>query len=152
MEINIDLLLSNEYEGIISMNILKIFCELLKTDIINNQSTKFNNDKFNEYFQLLLIICIFDIKDGRINTKKTEISLKTLYQIIKVKKIDIYQKFTPQFSQKMKKNLTNAHIFKEKNENDNSLNYIDELLTNEKGEKINLVEILLQNVIKGATD
>ena len=152
MEINIDLLLNNEYQGIISMNILKVFCELLNTDIINNQFTKINNDKFNEYFQLLLIICIIDIKDGGINTKKTETSLKALYQIIKVNKIDIYQNFSPQFSQKMKKSLTNASIFKEKNENDNSINYIDELLTNERGDKINLVEILIQKIIKGATD
>ena len=151
MEINIDLLLNNEYQGIISMNILKIFCELLNTDVINEQWVKINNDKFNEYFQLLLVICIIDIKDGGINTKKTETSLKTLYQIIKVKKIDIYKNFSPQFSQKMKKSLTN--IFKDKNENnENSINNIDELLTNERGEKINLIEILLQNVIKGATD
>ena len=153
MEINIDLLFNNEYQGIISMNILKIFCELLNTDIINEQSVKINNDKFNEYFQLLLIICIIDIKEGGINTKKTETSLKTLYQIIKVKKIDIYKNFSPQFSQKMKKSLTNLSIFKDKNENESSINSnIDELLTNERGEKINLIEILLQNVIKGATD
>ena len=153
MEINIDLLLNNEYQRIISMNILKIFCELLNTDIINEQSIKINNDKFNEYFQLLLIICIIDIKEGGINTKKTETSLKTLYQIIKVKKIDIYKNFSPQFSQKMKKSLTNSSIFKDKNENENMINNnIDELLTNERGEKINLIEILLQNVIKGATD
>ena len=152
MEINIDLLLSNEYKGIISMNILKIFCELFNTDIINEQSIKINNDKFDEYFQLLLIICIIDIKDGGINSKKTETSLKTLYQIIKVKKIDIYKNFSPQFSQKMKKSLTNSSIFKDKNENENHTNNIDELLTNERGEKLNLIEILLQNVIKGATD
>ena len=150
MEINIDLLLGNEYQGVIAMNILKIFCELLNTDIVNEQFIKINNDKFNEYFQLLLIICILDIKDGGINTKKTETSLKTLYQIIKVKKIDIYKSFSPQFSQKMKKNLTNSSIFKEKSEN--SSNNVDQLLINERGEKINLVEILLQNVIKGATD
>ena len=152
MEMNIDLLISNEYQSIISMNVLKIFCELLKTDIIINQFQINNNDKFNEYFQLLLIICIINIKEGRINTKNIEISLKTLYQLIKIKKIDIYQNFTPQFSQKMKNNLTNSSIFKEKNENDHSLNYIDELLKNEKGEKMNLVEILLQKVVKGATD
>ena len=153
MEINIDLLLNNEYQGIISMNILKIFCELLNADIINEQSGKINNDKFNEYFQLLLTLCIIEIKDGGINTKKTETSLRTLYQIIKFKKIDIYKKFSPQFSQKMKKSLTNSSIFKEKSENRETFgNNIDELLANERGEKINLIEILLQNVIKGATD
>ena len=151
MEISIDLLLNNEYQGIISMNILKIFCELLNTDIIIDQFVKINNDKFNEYFQLLLIICIIDIKDGGINTKKTETSLRTLYQIIKVKKIDIYKSFSPQFSKKMQQNLTNSAIFKEK-ENENNSNNIDDLLKNERGEKINLIEILLQNVIKGATD
>ena len=153
MEINIDFLLNNESQGIISMNILKIFCELLNTDIINEQFGKINNDKFNEYFQLLLTLCIIDIKDGGINTKKTEIALRTLYQIIKVKKIDIYKNFSPQFSTKMKKSLTYSSIFKEKGENSEKyINNIDELLTNEKGEKINLIEILLQNVIKGATD
>ena len=152
MEINIDILLGNEYQGILSMNILKIFCELLNTDIINEQFVKINNDKFNEYFQLLLIICIIDIKEGGINTKKTETSLRTLYQIIKVKRIDIYKSFSPQFSTKMKNNLTNSSIFKDRTENENSINSLDELLTNERGEKINLIEILLQNVIKGATD
>ena len=89
----------------------------------------------------------------KLNTKKTEISLRTLYQIIKVKKIDIYKNFSPQFSKKMQKNISNSGLFKEKNDNEhNNSNNIDDLLRNERGEKINLIEILLQNVIKGATD
>ena len=151
IEISIDLLLNNEYQGIISMNVLKIFCELLNTDIIIEQFAQNNNDKFNEYFQLLLYICIIDIKDGGINTKKTETSLRTLYQIIKIKKIDIYKNFSPQFSKRIPK-ISNSNIIKDKNENEIYTNNKDDLLKNERGETINLIEILLQNVIKGAVD
>ena len=54
------------------MNILTIFCELFNTDVINEHWVKINNDKFKEYFQLLLVICIIDIKYGGINTKKKQ--------------------------------------------------------------------------------
>ena len=43
-----------------------------------------------DYSDIILDICIENLKEG-LNTSKTEISLKTLYLIIKAKKIDIYK-------------------------------------------------------------
>ena len=156
MEININLLLSNENQGIILTDILNIFCELLNTDLILNNYNQINSEKFEEYLQFLLIICILEIKDSGINSTKKDISLLILYQIIKIKKLDIYPSFSPKISFNLNKSLTNSLLFKEKaNEENNNLkniNDINNLLSFEKGEKINLVEILLQNMIKGDSE
>ena len=153
MEININLLLSNENPGIIWNDILNIFCELLNTDIISNNYAQIKSDKFEEYLQFLLIICILQIKDSGINSTKKDISLKILYQIIKIKKLDIYPSFAPKISSNLNQSLTNSLLFKEKvNEEKNNINDINNLLSLEKGEKINLVEILLQNMIKGDSE
>ena len=153
MEVNINLLLNNENPGIIWNDILNIFCELLNTDIISNNYNKIKNEKFEEYLQFLLIICILQIKDSGLNSTKKDISLRILYQIIKIKKLDIYPSFSPKISSNLNKSLTNSLLFKEKaNEENNNINDINNLLSLEKGEKINLVEILLQNMIKGESE
>ncbi len=157
MEISIDLLLNNENQSIISTEVFNIFLELLNTDIILNNFNEIHNDKFEEYFQFLLIICILEIKEYGINSLKKEISLRILYQIIKIKKIDIYPGFSPKISTNLNKSITNSLLFKEKTKNDNinnidDMNAIYNLLSLEKEEKINLVEILLQNMIKGESE
>ena len=155
MEININLLLNNENPGIIWNDILNIFCELLNTDIISNNYNQIKSDKFEEYLQFLLIICILQIKDSGITSTKKDISLKILYQIIKIKKLDIYPSFSPKISSNLNQSLTNSLLFKEKaneEKNSNNINDINNLLSLEKGEKINLVEILLQNMIKGDSE
>ena len=153
MELNINLLLDNENQGIILKDILNIFYELLNTDIISNNYNKINSNKLEEYLQFLLIICILEIKDSGINYTKKEISLLILYQIIKIKKIDIYQSFSPKLSINLNKSLSNSLLFQEKTKKDkNNINGINDFLSLENGEKINLVEILLQNMIKGDSE
>ena len=153
MEVNINLLLNNENPGTIWTDLLNIFYELLNSDIIMNNYNEINSDKFEEYLQFLLIICILEIKYSGINSTKKDISLLILYQIIKIKKLDIYPSFSPKISINFNKSLTNSLLFKEKSKvENNNINDINNLLSFEKGEKINLVEILLQNMIKGDSE
>ena len=155
MEININLLLSNDNQGIILTDIFNIFYELLNSEIILNNYNQINSDKFEEYLQFLLVICILEIKDSGINSTKKDISLLILYQIIKIKKLDIYPSFSPNISLNLNKSLTNSLLFKEKGSQENnikSINDINNLLSFEKDEKINLVEILLQNMVKGDSE
>ena len=161
MEININLLLNNETQGIIMTDILNIFYELLNTDLIMNNYNEIQCDKFEEYLQFLLVICILEIKDSGITSNKKDISLRILYQIVKIKKLDIYPSFSPKISLNLNKSLTNSLLFKKKvdeennnniNDDTNNINHINNLLSIERGEKINLVEILLQNMIKGESE
>ena len=175
MEALLYLLLGFDYQGNIIINILKVVCELLNNDLtIKNIG---ENKKIDEYCQILLLVCIINIKESGVNTIKSEIFLQTMYQIIKLQKINIYKDFTPtiSFKNKNKKNSPNKlflkkysnnfgrnkeeeNDFKAKSEHNNALQNINEqinlntLLFGEKGEKINLVEILLQSVLKGASD
>ena len=114
-EININLLLGHKNQGIILKDILNIFYELLTTDIMSNNYNKINSDKLEEYLQFLLIICILEIKDSSgINSSTKEISLLILYQIIKIKKIDIYPDFSPKLSLNLNKSLSNSLLFQGK--------------------------------------
>ena len=187
MESLLYLMLGYNYQGNIIINILKVVCQLLNNDItIKNIG---GNKKFDEYCQLLLLICIINIKESAVNTFKSEISLQTMYTIIKLQHIDIYKDYTPKLTQtlnsanennKTSKNTSpnklflkkiSFNIIQEKTGEKNSKNILPEhneaipnintenspvnilrLLFGEKGENINLVEILLQSVIKGASD
>ena len=179
MEALLYLMLGFDYQGNIIINILKVICELLNNDLtIKNIG---ENKQFDEYCQILLLFCIINIKESGVNTIKSEISLQTMYQIIKLQKIDIYKDFTPKikktlntnnnqkspnklFLKKFSKNFgeeekdnNSKNIISDNNTNNtnnpnNSKVILNTLLFGEKGEKINLVEILLQTVIKGASD
>ena len=187
MESLLYLMLGFNYQGNIIINILKVVCELLNNDLtIKNIG---DNKKFDEYCQLLLLICIINIKESAVNTFKSEISLQTMYTIIKLQKIDIYKDYTPKLTQTLNSANDNRSSTKaspnklflkkysgnfnlKKNEEKSSKNLLTEhneaissninaensqfnllkLLFGEKGENINLVEILLQSVIKGASD
>ena len=186
MESLLYLMLGYNYQGNIIINILKVVCQILNNDLtIKNIG---GNKKFDEYCQLLLLICIINIKESAVNTFKSEISLQTMYTIIKLQKIDIYKDYTPKLTQtlnnvnenntskntspnqlflrKLSANLvqektgekSSKNILSENNEaipnknTENSQVNILRLLFGEKGENINLVEILLQSVIKGASD
>ena len=168
MEALIYLLLGYDYQGTIKINILKVICELLNNDLtIKNNG---DNKKFDEYCQILLIICVINIKESGVNTIKSEIFLQTMYQIIKLQKIDIYKDFVPTITKSINNFNNNYSTNKlfikkisknfEKNTKEKNTSKIDDtnqinlntLLFGEKGEKINLIEILLQSVIKGATD
>ena len=48
-----------------------------------------------KYCYILLILVVNNLKDGGDNIIKTQISLKVLYQIIKILKIDIYNEINP---------------------------------------------------------
>ena len=95
-EILISMLFSYDCYGIIVIDILKIICELLDTKIINKLFLKNGGYilKFRENCHLLLIICINIIKEEGVNSTKSEISLNTLYQIIKIHDINIYKDYT----------------------------------------------------------
>ena len=83
------LLKENSLNPVINSNSLKIFCELIKEDYHN---TYFKNEKLiinDEYYDLILKVCIKNIQEG-INTYGIHVSLKTLLYIIKVKKMNIY--------------------------------------------------------------
>ena len=186
MESLLYLMLGYNYQGNIIINILKVVCQLLNNDLtIKNIG---GNKKFDEYCQLLLLICIINIKESAVNTFKSEISLQTMYTIIKLQKIDIYKDYTPKLTQtlntvnenKTGKNTSPNKLFLKKlsvnliqdkvnekssknnlSENNEAITNINteksqinilKLLFGEKGENINLVEILLQSVIKGASD
>ena len=114
METLLYLMLGFNYKGNIIINILKVVCEILNNDLIKNNIG--NNNKFDEYCQIVLLICIINIKESGVNTVKSEISLQTMYTIIKLQKINIYKDFTPKLSQIL--NSTN----KKKNNNDLSPN------------------------------
>ena len=92
-----------------------------------------------------------------------------MFQIIKLQKIDIYKDFTPKITktlnnktnQKSPNKLFLKKFSKNYEEEEKDIkpkniisdhNNLNTLLFGEKGEKINLVEILLQTVIKGASD
>ena len=95
-EVLISMLFTYDCYGIIVIDILKIICELLDIKIINKffYQNGFYNRKFIENCHLLLIICINIIKEEGVNSTKSEISLNTLYQIIKIHEINIYKDYT----------------------------------------------------------
>ena len=99
IEVLINLNINYDYQGIIFIDTLKIIYELLNTDLINYNflTNKINNVKINQYCHFLLIICVNNLKEGGDNTTKTEILLKVLYQIVKIKKINIYQDINKNF-------------------------------------------------------
>jgi hypothetical protein len=185
MEVLLYLMIEFEYQGNIIINILKVVCEILNNDLVKKNIG--DNKKFDEYCQIILAICIINIKESGVNTIKSEISLQTMYQIIKLQKINIYKDYNPQLSQALysKNNLKNDNKdksskkllllqkdnFEQKEENNAKHflaehNYLMQIMNNNnidnnniymqlfngKGGKINLVEILLQSVMKGASD
>ncbi len=178
-------LMLGDYQGYLVINILKVVCEILDNDLTKKNIG--DNKKFDEYCQIILTICIINIKETGVNTIKSEISLQTMYQIIKLQKINIYKDYNPQLSQALyskkhsnnnngdfspkkllltkdsenfskideddSKNLIAQHNYLMQNLNNDFLdNNIYAQLFGGKGGKINLVEILLQSVIKGASD
>ena len=98
MEILINMLFNYDSNGIIIIDILKIICELLDSKIINNlfYINGVYSQKFNEHCHLLLIICINIINEEGVNSAKSEISLNTIYQIVRLHKLNIYKDYTPE--------------------------------------------------------
>ena len=163
------------YEGNIFILTLKIAFELLSSELINyNFLININYSKtVKKYCYFLLIVVINNLKEGGDNTIKTKISLKVLYQIIKILKIDIYneissnniikslnssdleQKNTSIKSnfQNVKENVKNESINNSSSKNVLNFNFENELLTKTKKlEKIYIVDILIQNIIKCQND
>ena len=83
---------------VLNINILRIVSELVKENDEGNQSDKIkyeqpNNPSHNDYKQYLNIflnVCLNNLKEG-LNTSKLQVSLETMYQIIKKEKIDLYK-------------------------------------------------------------
>ena len=171
MEVLINLNINYGCQGIIFIDTLKIINELLDTDVINNSFlTNSNHNKINIFCHILLNICINNLKDGGDNTTKTEIILKVLYQIVKIQKINIFKdinhnnipntleildinfnnkKYNKQLSKQSNNNKDNRIDKKNNNINEN----YNELLSKiKKDEKINLVDVLIQCIIKGLND
>ena len=181
LEILINMLFSYDSYGIIIIDILKIICELLDEKIVNTLFSKNGvyTQKFNEYCHLLIIICINIIKEEEVNSTKTEISLNTLYQIIKLHSINIYIDYTTEtllknneenrlwnkhankrLSDNISKRLSKGEIFVSgkknkiinKNEEQNH-NLNEELISLlESSSEFNIAGILLLTLIKGASD
>ena len=182
-EILINMLFSYDCYGIIVIDIIKIIYELLDDKIVNNlfYENGFYKQKFNENCHLLLIICINIIKEEGVNSAKSEIALYTLYQIIKLHRINIYIDYTSEiliktnneenssierkytnlklndFNKNLNKddkNINNKKSNKKlnKKEEDNN-NFNKELISLlENSDQFNIAGILLQTIIKGATD
>ena len=183
-EILINMLFNYDCYGIIIIDILKIIYELLDEKIINNFFSEkgFYKQKFNENCHLLLIICINIIQEEGVNSSKVEISLDTLYQIIKIHRINIYKDYTSEillktneennkFGNKYKNlrlsdyginknlnkeeiNTNNKKLNKKHNKNEEQNNYLNQELISllENSTKFNIAGILLQTIIKGASD
>ncbi len=181
IEVLINLNINYDYQGIIFINTLKIVYELLNTDIINNffLTNSNSHEKINIFCHILLIICVNNLKEGGDDTTKTETILKVLYQIVKIQKINIYKEIntnnmTKTFdsidlnicksltfnnnnkknkNQKNEQNKSNKENKKDKEKNSINEKLNNELLSNiKKDEKISLVDILLQCIIKGLND
>ena len=182
-EILINMLFNYDSHGIIIIDILKILCELLDAKIVNTLFT-INGvyvQKFNECCHLLLVICIGMIKEEGVNSTKSEIALNTLYQIIKLHRINIYKDYTSETLLKnnednnrlwnkranirlsdynLSKRLSKGEIFassqkikktNKKEENNSNLN--EELISLlESSSEFNIAGILLHTLIKGAND
>ena len=163
------------YEGNIFILTLKIAFELLSSELINyNFLININYSKtVKKYCYFLLIVVINNLKEGGDNTIKTKISLKVLYQIIKILKIDIYNEISSNIIikslnssdleqkntsiksnfQNVKENVKNESINNSSSKNVLNFNFENELLTKTKKlEKIYIVDILIQNIIKCQND
>ena len=182
-EILINMLFSYDSFGIIVIDILKIICELLDSKIINNLFcvNGVYSQKFNEHCHLLLIICINIISEDGVNSAKSEISLNTIFQIIKLHRINIYKDYTPEtllkYTANNEDNLKNKYQTlrksefmnnKNNNKDDNSKNKKSNQKQNknedqsninkelisllENSSRFNIATILIQTVIKGASD
>ena len=175
LESLISLNINYNYEGNIFIMSLKIAYELISSELINyNFLININYSKnVTKYCYILLILVVNNLKDGGDNTIKTQLSLKILYQIIKILKIDIYNEINPdiimesfdsldlfqknasiknndslkKFNQEYSINNINKYI-----NDSSSQKYFDnnEFTTKlKKNEKINIVDILIQCIIKG---
>ena len=179
-EILINMLFSYDCYGILVIDILKIIYEFLDTKIINNIFCENGifNQKFRENCHLLLIVCINIIKEEGINSTKSEITLNTLYQIIKLHSINIYKDYTLKTilknsnyneeniiiknqykSQKINtinkninkedSNVFNKKINQKQNKNEETKELISFL---GNSNKFNIASILFETLIKGAND
>ena len=183
-EILINMLFSYDCYGIIVIDVLKIICELLETKIINSIFCENGifNQKFCENCHFLLIICINIIKEEGINSTKSEITLNTLYQIIKLHGINIYKDYSLQTILKnsnnnnesinienkyknlrinnINKNINkedinsyNKKLIQKQNKNEENNNISKELISLlENSNKFNIASILFETLIKGAND
>ena len=183
-EILINMLFSYDCYGIIVIDVLKIICELLETKIVNSIFCENGifNQKFCENCHFLLIICINIIKEEGINSTKSEITLNTLYQIIKLHGINIYKDYSLQTILKnsnnnnesinienkyknLRINTINKNINKEdinsynkklnqkQNKNEENNNISKELISLlENSNKFNIASIFFETLIKGAND
>ena len=176
LESLISLIINDNYEGNFFIMTLKIAYELISSELINyNFLIDINYSKtITKNCYILLILVINNLKDGGDHTLKTRISLKLLYQIIKILKIDIYNEINPninieyldssylyhrniknnnsfkKLSQEFSKNNTNNNSNnKKKFENGNNDEFINKLINDEK---INIVDVLIQCIIKGQND
>ena len=178
LEALIYLIINYNYEGNIFIMSLKIAYELISSESINyNFLIDINLSKtLTKYCYILLIIVVDNLKEGGNNNIKTKLSLKVLYQIIKLLKIDIYSEINPNiiiesldsldgynknisFKNRIPtKNInlrTKVNFYTSENlnilNNDQSYNYNygKELFSStRKNEKIILVDILIQSIIK----
>ena len=169
--------LNYNYKGNIYILSLKIVYELISSELINyNFLININYRKeITKYCYILLIFVVNNLKEGGDNSIETKISLKILYQIIKILRINIYNEIEPNNvieyidSLDMKNNssfnseesIKINHNKEMENENFNNINnkkksyfnYNKELLIKtRKNEKINLARILIQCIIKGQND
>ena len=174
----ISLNINDNYEGNFFIMSLKISLELISSELINyNFLININYSKtITKYCYILLIIVLNNLKDGGDNTIKTKISLKVLYQIIKILKIDIYNEINPnliiKYFESFDLNERNISIknndsikkvsFESSMNNDINNSYIqqkfnsvynNEFITKlKKNEKFDIVDILIQSIIKGQND
>ena len=181
-EILINMIISYDFFGIIIIDILNIIYELLDDKMVNvlfleNSESGEYKRKFCEYCHLLLIICINNIREEGVNSTKSEISLNTLYQIIKLHRINIYIDYTSEIllksndeeNYKIENKYTkfkinefnmNKSVKEERkstgkiNKNEERNNNINKELVTllENSSKFNIAGILLQTLIKGASD
>ena len=82
------LIKENYLNPIINSNSLKIFSELINEDYYKTHKIKINE----EYYDLIFKICIKNLQEG-INSYNINVSLKTLLNIIKIKKVNLYDNF-----------------------------------------------------------
>ena len=85
------LLLSNEFKGMIRINIFLILNELLNTDLIKE---KFENNFLETFTNLLFVISLFYfIKFNSESKYLSETIFKILYKLIKINNINIFENY-----------------------------------------------------------
>ena len=89
---------------VLNINVLRIIGELVKED---NDNVNYDNNnqsyqqpmnqsasEYSSYLNIFLNVCLNNLKEG-LNTSKLQVSLQTMYEIIKKEKIDLYKRINP---------------------------------------------------------